>query len=584
MIAARLLRGMALAIAVAGTIDPSVAIDRAQVPPVTVAVLDADVPDALQAAERVRASLSASFDPQVHLVARAGRNAACPPMRACVLVASRRVPVHVLGDGASLVGVVNTDPDDAKSVRITQVEGAAEQHPLAAGLLRVHLAGAAAEDDTRIDVLDGDALVGGTTMGAGATVADVRWWPIAPGARRLIVRARAADAADDAEGQSKVEAIDVGVDVRATTREVLVHETRPSWASLFVRRAIEADPRFRIRARSRLGPDLSVAIGEPARLDAATLGRASVAIIGGPEALNVSEVDLLDRFVRLRGGSLILVPDRPLSGPVVRLVPGGVRERLEREPLAAGPLRASELLVLPSGPTWHALGSTPDGASVLATRASGDGRIVISGAMDAWRFRADNEARFDNVWRSLVAEAAEAAGRPLEVTVSPRVSAPGDEVRIELAHRSMSVARTDLRASVEVTCDGAETEVVRLWPSGRGRLAGGFTAARPGACHIRASAAAPGTEEAVAAFLVTSQVRHADDGAGRRRLESLATAYAAPVVRAGEEAGLAARIAGRMPPQTTQATLNPMRSPWWIVPFVVTLAGEWWLRRRAGLR
>jgi hypothetical protein len=28
----------------------------------------------------------------------------------------------------------------------------------------------------------------------------------------------------------------------------------------------------------------------------------------------------------------------------------------------------------------------------------------------------------------------------------------------------------------------------------------------------------------------------------------------------------------------------PMRSAWWLLPFAACLGGEWWLRRRAGLR
>jgi hypothetical protein len=27
---------------------------------------------------------------------------------------------------------------------------------------------------------------------------------------------------------------------------------------------------------------------------------------------------------------------------------------------------------------------------------------------------------------------------------------------------------------------------------------------------------------------------------------------------------------------------HPMRSPWWIVPLTLALAGDWWLRRRRG--
>jgi hypothetical protein len=34
----------------------------------------------------------------------------------------------------------------------------------------------------------------------------------------------------------------------------------------------------------------------------------------------------------------------------------------------------------------------------------------------------------------------------------------------------------------------------------------------------------------------------------------------------------------------TPRTRHPMRSAWWIVPFTLCLGGEWWLRRRRGLR
>jgi len=34
----------------------------------------------------------------------------------------------------------------------------------------------------------------------------------------------------------------------------------------------------------------------------------------------------------------------------------------------------------------------------------------------------------------------------------------------------------------------------------------------------------------------------------------------------------------------TPEARRPMRSVWWLLPLVCCLAGEWWLRRRAGLR
>src|SRR5262249_56978708 len=55
----------------------------------------------------------------------------------------------------------------------------------------------------------------------------------------------------------------------------------------------------------------------------------------------------------------------------------------------------------------------PAGASILATLSSsgrpvvwsserGSGRLLVSGAMDAWRFRAATSAGFDRFWPSLV--------------------------------------------------------------------------------------------------------------------------------------------------------------------------------------
>jgi hypothetical protein len=35
------------------------------------------------------------------------------------------------------------------------------------------------------------------------------------------------------------------------------------------------------------------------------------------------------------------------------------------------------------------------------------------------------------------------------------------------------------------------------------------------------------------------------------------------------------------PPRRAEPS-HPMRSPWWLLPFVGALCGEWWLRRRAG--
>jgi hypothetical protein len=121
-----------------------------------------------------------------------------------------------------------------------------------------------------------------------------------------------------------------------------------------------------------------------------------------------------------------------------------------------------------------------------------------------------------------------------------------------------------------------------MWPSGRHRVAGVFTPAAPGACVLRASTSDDDAHEASGALIVTPRTHR--DHQAVSRLDALAAAFGAVQVPAGDEATLAAAIEGRMAPEVTRAAVTPMRSPWWIVPFAACLAGEWWLRRRRGLR
>jgi hypothetical protein len=38
-----------------------------------------------------------------------------------------------------------------------------------------------------------------------------------------------------------------------------------------------------------------------------------------------------------------------------------------------------------------------------------------------------------------------------------------------------------------------------------------------------------------------------------------------------------------VPRPAVPTIVRPMRSAWWIVPFAICLAVEWWMRRRRGL-
>ncbi len=42
-------------------------------------------------------------------------------------------------------------------------------------------------------------------------------------------------------------------------------------------------------------------------------------------------------------------------------------------------------------------------------------------------------------------------------------------------------------------------------------------------------------------------------------------------------------LASAVRPAPERIVWHPMRSPWWMLPFALALAGEWWFRRRRGL-
>jgi hypothetical protein len=99
------------------------------------------------------------------------------------------------------------------------------------------------------------------------------------------------------------------VTVAVSRSAVLVFDARPSWSSTFVRRALEDDARFTVGYRTRLAPAISAGTAH-GRLDAAALDAAAVTVVGGVDALTAGDVALLDQYVKVRGGTLVLLPER----------------------------------------------------------------------------------------------------------------------------------------------------------------------------------------------------------------------------------------------------------------------------------
>lgn len=291
---------------------------------------------------------------------------------------------------------------------------------------------------------------------------------------------------------------------------VLAFDRRPSWMSTFVRRALESDPRFVVSSRvatSRGVP--AVTAGQPpaALSQLPSLELFDVVIVGAPEALTEDDVRGLEGFMRQRGGAVVLLLDQPDSNQhsaalrsLTRVAHWTLTERAApwSAPLASAVLRPSSM------PRWaeptHSAGApaSTESPSVWRT-AVGRGSLVVSGALDAWRYRDGNAGAFGSYWRNVIANGAH-AGSPATPTEVAESSTP----RLEPDERSL----------------------IRNWAESR---------------------------------------------QGRTFSES-------------ELSALAPALNEALSPVSERQPDRPMQSPWWMLPFALALGGEWWMRRRSGLR
>lgn len=400
---------------------------------------------------------------------------------------------------------------------------------------------------------------------------------------------------------------DVVTQVESKPWRVLFHDARPSWMSTFVRRAIERDRRFEVA--SRIVTSVGVTSATPAAGRLATAADTyDVIVVGAPQELDTRDVAALDDFTRRRGGSVVLLLDGPDAGPAARLAglspAGGLRERSgpvaiteDGDTAAAPALVASEL----AWPAAIAPGAEPVVSAVASTRGdtarrpavwampNGAGRVVVSGALDAWRFRDASRSRFDAFWRSLLAREAARALPPLDVRVEPEVARPGERVRVRVTLRDVTLAAATrdgpLAAAASVQAEligsGIAPIPLRVVPDAApGRLLALVRAnVPPGAYDVRVIAG-----EAVAtAHLVVTPDAAAPAG---RQADAIATwvgSRGGAVIAERDAGALGARIASVVQLPARARPTHPMRSPWWLVAFALALAGEWYLRRRDAL-
>ena len=262
----------------------------------------------------------------------------CDAARPCIFVSGPESAVRAPSDRRGPTSLVTVGDTLSPNVTVHAISLSAT-HSAAEGIARVQLRGDGLQGrETRVRLLDAGAVVGEATHtwteGAEAEVL-IPWWPFASGTRTL----RAEASIDQDDEQTTLDNVGQAVvEVGEARWPVVVHERRPSWGATFVRRALVDDPRMTVTARTDVAPQVS-ALAAPAAdsLDDAQLDRARVVIVGAPDALTAADVQRLEHFVRRRGGSLVLVPDRPFSGAVTRLLAQRWRERLTEGARGRGP-------------------------------------------------------------------------------------------------------------------------------------------------------------------------------------------------------------------------------------------------------
>jgi hypothetical protein len=411
--------------------------------------------------------------------------------------------------------------------------------------------------------------------------------PFAPGPQPLTVHAVIRETSAQA-------AADVLIDVAPGRRNVLFFARRPSWMMAFVQRVVEGDPQFAVTSRVIASRSVSVAAGSaPPQLDNPVLLDAfDVIVVGAPDALTAREAATLDAYARRRGGSVVLLFDRYEDGAHAAIT--GAREWSTQ--IAAAPasieltddtatLRAASLAWPRELPAGAVVMGTSDSRPIIWESAVGAGRIVVSGALDSWRYREATASGFEVMWRSTLSTLATASVPIVEAKLSESVIQPLSQADITVTLRGAALAglvRGTARASAaaRVEADSTVSSAVLLYPTAtpgvlRGRLR---APASPGAYRVVVTT----DEGTVSVPLAVARTAAGVAGESRAAFAAWIQARGGLVIPEAGLNTLSAAVAGAVPVAEQRTTRYPMRSAWWIIPFALALGAEWYARRRRG--
>ncbi len=599
------LRAIALLIAVTAVIDPGVTSAHRARP--VLSLVGVDEPRDQNVLADVRRRLA----PKYTLV-----SAPIPSAIGTVLVGSR-LPT---GAGALARPVVVVSPiTSGPSVAIRRIQAptrAMLESRVTVTLTLVTrgfaLANAGAARSIGVELARGDIVVSREHVAvAHDTVLTVplTFVPSAIGAEVLQARAYVSEQSDTARS-------DVMVDVRANRWSVLFFDRRPSWMSTFVRRALERDPRFAVTSRVITSTNVSRQTGRPPEgLDAiARTGAFDAVVIGAPEALTARDVDGIATLLNARGASVLLLADHAALGAanalldfggwrtVARRVPAELsapmsgdqtREPLRLKGLSVGVPQRLPPLAVPLAILRAANSDSVNATNRLANSATsaaqtviwrvpmGLGQLVISGAFDAWRYRDTAQSTFDATWRDLVDDAASQRQTALDVRLSPSLVVPRARTTLVVTPRDTMTA-----IAIGVTLRAIDAPAERPTPLtlGAPSEAGQFVASfrAPGVSGRYEALVVQGPDTVRVPLVVMPSVAHDADNEPDL-LSAWATSGGGRVVPRDSTASVTTVLDSVLQPVPQVTEWHPMRSAWWIVPFALALAAEWWIRRRRGL-
>jgi hypothetical protein len=492
-------------------------------------------------------------------------------------------PFYIVGDGG-------TAPDVSVLGASASGPRVAQQAVAVAFTVRAH-GGAGATTTVRLE--DGGLSVASASYRW--TAADETWrgtlsyLPFGTGPVRLRVRA------DTLPGERRTDdnAVDLLAPAMRAPLRTLVIESGVTYPAAFVRRALEAAPGFAVAAVQHATKTVATRAGSPPRaFTRADLAPYEVVIVGQPASLDAAGLDALTWFVERRGGVAVLVPDQAPPSTLGDLFGGLAFDSKTLEtPIAlsgmGGGLMAAELAVPRALPplVWP-LASDPAGTPVVFAMRRGLGALIVSGALDAWRYRDRNDGAFARFWPAAVLQQAGAVPPHVEVNGVPRLVRPGDTVRVTVRLREMDVPADAGHlvmpsVSVRAVDPASRTETsIRVWPSAEpGVFEGEWRPVAAADYLLDASigaAGAPGGSAIVrvAADAVTSR----DDG---ETAAIAARATGGAVVNGPDD--LVRALHDRFPSRSVMRPSHPARSVWYASAFVLLLCGEWVLRRRRGL-